>query len=106
MKPSETVRNRLSGPLGLGFVLSDGERDALESELDDILRLIASKASMSAAEKDLDSLGQLQELLALLRFRYDAELTKRQREIVRQFDRSDDFGVRLHVFKQIKAGKL
>jgi hypothetical protein len=106
MKTSDEIRSRLRDSIGPEFPISARERDLLEAELDEILRSIASHSVVAEAEEDLSALGTLQELLATLLFKYKVDLTKRQRAIVRQFDRSDDPDERNYVFTQIKNGHL
>ena len=62
----------------------------LDSELNDLLSRIAAKQSYSDATMEMNDLCTLQELMALLCFKYDVELSEQQRTVVREFDRCDD----------------
>jgi hypothetical protein len=106
MKSSESIRFRLRESIGPDFPISAHEINALEEELNGVLRSVACSKELEEAQADLDALGKLQELLATLLFKYKVDLTPRQRSIVREFDRSDDPEVREYIFAEIKKGRL
>jgi hypothetical protein len=84
--------------------LSQAEWNMLDSEISDVLHAISGKPDPMQASDLLDTLGQIQEILAVLHFRYKLPLSKRQRDIVRDFDRCDDPDARSYVFHNIKNG--
>ena len=78
----------------------------LESELADLLAQIAKKKTPQDAANLMQELGAFQELLSILRFKYQVKLTERQRRIVREYDRWDDEETRAYFFKEIVAGRV
>ncbi len=86
--------------------ISNADIVELESELSGLLAQIAKKQSAQDAESALLELGSLQELLSILVFKYDVDLTDRQRRIVREYDRWDDGETRIYFFKEIAAGRV
>ena len=88
-----------------GYIELDPEDwTTVDRDLDTILGEIAGCSSAEDAAQWLDELGELQEILAKLRFKYDVPLSARLRQIVREFDRSDDHDLRASVFEKIKKG--
>ncbi len=87
--------------------MSDDNRQLLETELNDTLTAIANCDSLEAAEPLLrGDLEEIQGVLATLWCRRHVELSERQREIVREFDRCDDPEVRRIVFENIKHSRF
>jgi hypothetical protein len=78
----------------------------LDDEINDLLNKIRQCPSLAVAEKLLGELADIQSILALLLFKYDAPLSQKQKSLVRQYDRSDVPLVREIVFKSIKEGKF
>ena len=58
------------------------------------------------AEGALSELADAQAVLATLAFKYGVSLTPRQREIVKDFDRSDLAEERARVFDKIRRGEF
>jgi uncharacterized protein with von Willebrand factor type A (vWA) domain len=103
---STNIRERISLKGREGAVLSAEEVVELDNELANVIADIKASSSYSAAAQSLDELGTLQEVLALLLFKYDAPLSTRQRAVVRRFDRSDDPDLRAAIYKAAKEGRF
>lgn len=103
--PSSTKIRETIARRGDASDISREDIENLESEFDKILGQIAARKSPHSAESDLLELGSLQELLALLAFKYGIELTSRQRRLVREYDRWDDKETRVHVYKEVLNGQ-
>jgi hypothetical protein len=69
--------------------LTEEDRRVLDFELDETLKSIANCDTVEAAEPFLLELGEIQDVMATLAFKHDLQLSKRQREIVREYDRWD-----------------
>jgi hypothetical protein len=82
--------------------LSDTERASLNCHLDEAMRLIANFGSFEKVDGQLKKLCEIQEVMAALAFKHGIELSSRQREIVREYDRCDDEAVRRDTFQKIK----
>jgi len=104
MTTSEDIRNRIISAGRDGAYLREDEREALDHEIDGFVSRIRQYDDLSAAEESLMELGQLEELLALLLFKYHAEVSQKQKSLVREFDRSDDPRARALMFRAIKEG--
>ncbi len=89
-----------------GSEVSDADVAELDSELAELLLLIAEKESPQDAAEELRELGALQSFMALLAFKYDVELTDRQRKVVRDYDRWDDEETRVWFFREIAEGRV
>jgi len=86
--------------------LTDEERNGLDNDIDEVLRLIANCEPFEAAESSLLALGEIHKVLATLAFRFGVSLSPRQRRIVREYDRWDIPEVRHAVFDAIKRGEF
>jgi hypothetical protein len=84
-------------------VLTHDERCVLDAELDETLESIANCDSVEAAEPLLLDLGDIQLVLATLAFKHGIELSKRQRAIVREYDRCDVPEVRHDIFANVRT---
>ena len=85
--------------------LSEAERASLNGDFDEAMRLIANFDSFAEADGQLKKLCEIQEVMAALAFKHGIELSSRQREIVREYDRCDDEAVRRDAFQKIKGAK-
>ena len=83
-----------------------GDLAAIEAEVEDLLASIGRKPDIGSAEPELCHLGHIQELLALLAFRFEIPLTEILSFLVREYDRFDDFGVRLAAFRECQRGEF
>jgi hypothetical protein len=86
--------------------LTDEDRQVFDRELNRIIITVAKCDSMESAQGDLLELGRVQEILATLTFRYGAQLSARQRQIVREYDRCDLPEVRQSTFNKIKSDQF
>ncbi len=86
--------------------LTDEERNTLDNDIDEVLRLIANCEGFQAAESSLLALGEIHKVLATLAFRFGVSLSPRQRRIVREYDRWDVPEVRHAVFSAIRRGEF
>jgi hypothetical protein len=86
--------------------LSDEDRRTLDLEIDALLRSIAGCNALDAAEAFFKELDSVQWVLARLAFKHGVQLSRRQREIVREFDRGDDPEVQRRVFQRIKRAEF
>ncbi len=86
--------------------VSDADIVELEFELADLLSLIAEKESAQDAAEELQELADFHGLMAVLSFKYDVELTERQRKVVRDYDRWDDERTRVDFFREIAEGRV
>jgi hypothetical protein len=80
--------------------------DALTVLLDENLARISAHSCIEEASDSLNELAGFQEELAVVAFRWDMELPSRLRQLVREFDRSDDITLRTIIFGKIKAGQF
>lgn len=100
----QTIQRRIASVPDEGVHLTDQERSALDRELDELLRGIASESSAEDAEPTLLQLGEFQSLLATICFRYGVQLSERQRNLVRDYDRWDVVEERRAAFDSIRSG--
>jgi hypothetical protein len=105
-KPVELLQRLEAGWADVKSSLTDDDRRALDLGLDQMLRSIANCNTFEAAEPFLQELGDLQLVLATLAFKHDIELSNRQREIVREYDRCDVPEVRRKAFQKIKNAEF
>lgn len=82
------------------------EVKGLDDEIDIIISQIRAAKDYDEATSSINELGALQELLALLCFKYDALLSAKQKTVIRGFDRTDDPDSRLSIYKAVKAGRF
>lgn len=87
-----------------GQKITSAEEVALESVLNNLLEQIRRQESVEAADSCLNQLGCFQTELARACFKWSIPLPAKLRRLVREFDRSDDYELRLAVFNQIKQG--
>ncbi len=78
----------------------------VETDVNEILGRIAGCDTLAEAGPFLDKLGDLQEVLARLAFKYHVLLPPRLRQLVREFDRSDDPDLRAFVYARIKSAQF
>jgi hypothetical protein len=86
--------------------IDDADSIAIEAEVDDVIATIAAQPDIRRAETALFQLGDIQELLAKLAFKYRVSLSDRLSSLVREFDRSDDFHERRNVYELCKKGQF
>lgn len=86
--------------------LKKTDRDLLDGELDQTMEEVARCDSFDSAEPVLQKLADLQEIMAKLAFKHEMELSRRQREIVYEYDRCDLLEVRQDVFRKIKNAEF
>ncbi|MCC7087183.1 MAG: hypothetical protein IT427_19445 [Pirellulales bacterium] len=106
MTKSSELLQRFEADSSRWQFLSNDERHIMDGELDEMLKSIASCDTAESAEPLLQELGCLQEAMATLAFKHGVELSHRQREIVREYDRFDVQDVRRHVFQKIKNAEF
>ena len=78
----------------------------LEAEMSNILERIAGRTAYEDAKPELDELAELHGLLATLLFKHRVELSARQKQVVRIFDRWDDEDTRRYFFREVIAGRM
>ncbi len=78
----------------------------LDAEMSGILERMAVRTTYEDAKPELDELADLHGLLATLLFKWCVDLTDRQRQVVRSFDRWDDEDTRKHFFGEVTAGRM
>ena len=86
----------------LDSTLTREDAEALDNELDKLLKAVLDCYDFKEAERVLSKLGELHKVLALLAFRFNIPLSRRQREIVREYDRWDVVEVRREVYEKIR----
>jgi hypothetical protein len=101
MTASQELRIRIATSGREGARLGLDQLTALDSELDLLVSQIRGCKDVSAAERYLTDLGDLQELLSIVHFKYHEPISDKQRALVRRFDRFDDPGLRAEVFRAI-----
>ena len=106
MNTFQAIRQRLLACPIQGMFLNDEERSHLDQEIEELLASIAGSISIESADAELQQLGLMQEVLATLCFKYQTELSKKQRALVRRYDRWDDLGVRTRSFEEIRQGQF
>lgn len=106
MPISHNIKDRIENQGRLGAALSNAEINELDNEIESIFFNIKSAKDYCAAEQHINELGKLQELLALLLFKYDISLSSKQKMLVREFDRSEDSDLRLCIYHIIKNGSI
>lgn len=79
---------------------------ALDKKIVGLFASISTCDSAADADSHLVEFGHLQDLMAALAFRFGTQLTERQREIVREYDRWDVPEIRKRAFEKIKAGEF
>ena len=84
--------------------MTDGELQAIEAEVDQMLRGVAACETMSEVDPKLDELCTLQGLLAKVCFKHRVSLSPKLRRLVGEFDRCDNTDLREFVFAQVKSG--
>jgi hypothetical protein len=100
---SSEVLQRFEAEPCRGKSLTNDDRGVLDGEVNEMMRSITSCDTFEAAEPLLQELGQIQEIMATLAFKHGIQLSGRQREIVREYDRCDLPEVRRNVFQKIKT---
>ena len=88
----------------LGQNLTLEEEVALEKSLNCILEKIRRQKHIKTADLYLTQLGHFQSELARACFKWGIPLPQKLRQLVREFDRSDDYETKLAVFNNIKKG--
>lgn len=106
MSVSSDIRARIAQIGRYGAQVSCDEIMELDKEIDGLVFTIKCAGDLAMAHESLMELGELQELLALLAFKYDVPLSPKQKALVRGFDRPDDAGLRLRVFRAVKEGRF
>lgn len=106
MQTSNIIRERIDNLNHNMIILSSNEVASLNDEIDLIISRIRSSSEYNEAESHLDELGRLQELLALLYFKYDVSLSAKQKKLVCEYDRADDQILRTMIFAAVKDGKF
>jgi hypothetical protein len=104
MRTSDAISQRIVKLLGVDISVTEQEREAIDQEIDDVVRSIAGCCSVEMAQESLDQLDSLQFLLASLLCKYNVPLSDKQRRVFRECDRLDDLGDRIVVFNAIKNG--
>jgi hypothetical protein len=79
--------------------------ELVETEVGCLLRAMATCQSAADAGPYFDKLGQIQELLATLRYKYRATLTFTLDRVVEELDRVDDEELRSTVWNRIHSGE-
>ncbi len=100
------IHDRLRSATVYGMFLTDGERNGLEQEMNDLMEVIKLSATFESAQNELQQLGLMQETLATMCFGYKIELTERQRKLVREYDRWDLPEIRESSYNAIKKGQF
>lgn len=104
MSTFQKISDRLRQASIRGMFLTDEERCQLELEINEVLEAIAKAPTFDDADKGLQELGRMQNTLATICFKYRVELSAKQRQLVREYDRWDDPNVRLSTYEAIKKG--
>ncbi len=86
--------------------LSCDDRNVLDAEIDKMLKAITDCVTFELAGPLLHELSAIQEVLATLAFKHGIQLSVRQRDIVRTYDRCDIPEVRRSVFQKIKNAEF
>jgi peptidoglycan hydrolase-like protein with peptidoglycan-binding domain len=86
--------------------LEPDDWDVVDADVDDALRAVMASRDEATVNSVLNALGQLQEVLAKLTFKFDVQLPPRLRSLVREFDRSDDEDLRKEIVERIKKGEF
>jgi hypothetical protein len=105
-KHMELLQRLEAGWADVKSSLTDDDRRALDLELDQMLKSIANCNTFEAAEPFLQELGDFQLVLATLVFKHEVELSNRQREIVREYDRCDMLDVWRGAFQKIRNAEF
>lgn len=106
MPRAHEILRRLEAATSDSIADSDELRHAVAAELDGLVEAISEQSTFEKAEGLMKMLGDTHLVLARLAFVHKWSLTDRQREIVRQYDRHDDEGVRREVYEQIQLRRF
>src|SRR5438067_883628 len=106
MTTYERIGERLRLAVVHGMFLSDEERSDLDRELDALLTSIADCHTTETAEKKLQELGEMEQTLATICFKYRIDLTEKQRKLVREYDRWDVPEIRAAALEAIKRAQF
>jgi hypothetical protein len=82
------------------------EQRIIDQDLNELLEAAGRQRTFEDASANLEDLAEMQQTLATLAFRYSVQLSPRQREIVRQYDRCDLSEIRQRVFEKIRRGEF
>jgi len=104
MNTMQAIKHRIMSTTDFSVTLD--EIRAIDTELERTVERIAAVLTFDEAEGLLNHLGELQELLATMWFKYDIPITPRQKALVRKFDRCDDPDLCRHVVEEIKAKRF
>lgn len=86
--------------------LGDNDLAILEQELLEILNRMASCDTYDGSIEEWNQLIELHGIFATLLFKFSVDLTDRQSEFVKIFDRWDDVDTRKYFFNEVKLGRL
>lgn len=78
--------------------------ETIVEEIDSLFLLIKRTENLSKASKYFEQLDKIQTQLAKLLFKENVDLTNDLKKFVKDFDRTDDFEMRKHLYLRLKTG--
>ena len=87
-------------------VITTDDISELDVEMSDILERMTARTTFEDARPELQELAELHGLLATLLFKCSVDLTDRQRQVVRTYDRWDDEDTRRYFFREVTARRI
>jgi len=98
------IQERLERLARRDLTLSEVEVGQLDREIDQLVASIAQEATSEAADPKLLQLGEIVDVLAIICFDTELPVSKKQRELVRNYERWDIPSIRQQCFSLIKTG--